>query len=358
MRAVRRPSGLLAVAAAAALLVAFAGSARGSSDSSGGPAGRIAVEGDGDVVVVDARTGRKRQVAVIVESAPAWSPDGRALAYAADGALQTLTVASGHERSIARLSGDFTVGPSWSPGGGRVAYAVHGAYSDTARLTVVARNGSRRRVVDPKAESYQVPQWSPTGRRIAYLRNASDGTSAVWVVSPDGGRPLLLRRDVLDYPNSLSWSPSGARIAFVGRPGEGKAGSALMVATADGKQPRTIAAVPGDPDQATVGNVRWSPTGGRIAFLRWGQDAATDDALCVVDTQGGPERQLVRAPIIRDATWSPDGRWLAYLTENPATPSGLPFSIWVVRVDGSGVRLLARLHEYSEALVWGAPTRT
>jgi Tol biopolymer transport system component len=353
-----RRYGLLAAVAAAAVFVALAGSARGSSGGHGEPAGRIAVEGDGDVIVVNARSGRKREVAVMVESAPAWSPDGRSLAYAADGALRTVAPASGHERSITRLGGRFTVGASWSPGGTRLAFAVHDAYSDTARLTVVGRDGTRRRTVDPRAESYQVPQWSPTGRRIAYLRNAPDGTSTIWVVSPDGGRPRLLRRGVLDYPNGLSWSPGGARIAFVGRPDAGTAAAALMVAAADGTQPRTLAAVSGGADQATVGNVRWSPTGGRIAFLRWGQDAATDDALCVVDPQRGSQRVLVRAPYLDDVAWSPDGRWLAYLTENPATPSGLPFSIWIVRADGSGVRLLARLHERGEALVWGASTRT
>src|SRR5262249_42589966 len=151
------------------------------------------------------------------------------------------------------------VGATWSPGGTRLAFALHGAYSGTARLTVVGRDGSRRRTLDPNAESYQVPQWSPNGRRIAYLRNAADGTSAIWVVSPDGGRPRLVRRGVLDYPNSLSWSPGGARLAFVGRPDGLTTGTALMVAAADGKQPRAVAAVPGDADQATVGNVRWSP---------------------------------------------------------------------------------------------------
>jgi Tol biopolymer transport system component len=357
MRPRRRPYGLLAAVAAAALFVTIAGSARGSSGGHREPAGRIAVEGDGDVVVVNARSGRERQVAVIVESAPAWSPDGRTLAYAGDGALRTLALASRRERSIARLGGRFTVGAGWSPDGTRLAYAVHGAYSDTARLTVVGRNGSRSRTLDSKAESYQVPQWSPTGRRIAYLRDAPDGTSAIWVVSPGDGRRRLLRRGVLDYPNSLSWSPGGARIAFVGRPDGVTTGTALMVAAADGKQLRTVAAVSGDPDQATVGNVRWSPTGNRIAFLRWGQDAATDDALCVVDPSRGGERVLVRAARLDDVAWSPDGRWLAYLTENAARPSGLPFSIWIVRADGSGARLLARLHERSDALVWGAPTR-
>jgi dipeptidyl aminopeptidase/acylaminoacyl peptidase len=108
-----------------------------------------------------------------------------------------------------------------------------------------------------------------------------------------------------------------------------------MVAAAEGKQLRTVAAVSGGPDQATVGNVRWSPTGTRIAFLRWGQDAGTDDELCVVDPSRGGERVLVRASSLDDVAWSPDGRWLAYLTENPSKPSGLPFSLWIVRADGA-----------------------
>jgi Tol biopolymer transport system component len=340
---------------ATAVLFALAGTAGGSSGPLTAAFGRIAVEGDGDVVVVGAKSGHKHEVAVFVQSAPAWSPDGREVAYAANGAIRATRVESRKERMIVRIGRAFSVGPSWSPDGRRLAFAIHGAYGGAAWLVVVGRDGRKRHTLDASAGSYQVPQWSPDGRRIAYLRDSGD-FSAVWIVRPDGGGRRLLRRGVFDYPDSLSWSPDGDRIAFVGLAGGNDTRAALVVARANGTQPRVVADAGGEPDQATVGSVRWSPAGGRIAFLRWGQDAETEDALCVVDPQGRRERLLVRAPYIDDVTWSPDGRWLAYLSENPGRPSGLPFSIWIMRADGSGKRRLARLNERSEALAWGRPT--
>lgn len=349
-----KPTSLFAAGLA---LLALASSAGGSSGRQEGPTGWIAVEGDGDIVVVDARNGRKRQVAVFVQSAPAWSPNGRELAYVADGALRAKTMRSAWERPITGLGGGFSVGPSWSPSGGRLAFTLHGAFDDEARLVIVSPNGRKRHTLDRTAASYQWPSWSPDGRRIAYLRHSADGASSVWIVRPDGGGRRLLRRGAFDYPDSLSWSPDGGRIAFIGGGGGGAVAPALNVLMANGTQPRAVAAVTGVPDQPTVGSVRWSPTGRWIAFLRWGQDDHTGDALCIVDPRTRRERVLAQAPYLDDVTWSPDGRWLAYLTENPATPSGLPFSIWVVRADGSGNQRLARLNERSDGLAWGRSTR-
>src|SRR5262249_24431295 len=148
-------------------------------------------------------------------------------------------------------------------------------------------------------------------------------------------------------------SPEGGRIAFVGLVGSRETGAALVVASANGARSRAVAGIAGDPDQASVGNVRWSPTGGRIAFLRWGQDAETDDALSVIDLRTDRERVISRAGSMDDVAWSPDGRWLAYLAENPARPSGVPFSIWLVRADGSAKHRIARLYERCDALAWG-----
>ena len=345
-----KPTSLFAAGLA---LLALASSAGGSSGRQEGPTGRIAVEGDGDVIVVDARNRHKRQVAVFVESAPAWSPNGRDLAYVADGALRARAMPSGSERTITGLGGGFSVGSSWSPRGARLAFTLHGALDDEARLVVVSRNGRERHTVDRTSASYQVPSWSPDGRRIAYLRHSADGASAIWIVRPDGGGRRLLRRGAFDYPDSLSWSPDGGRIAFVGGGGGGAVAPALIVLRANGTRPRAVAAVP---DQPTVGSVRWSPAGRWIAFLPWGQDDLAD-ALCLVDPQSRRERVLAQAPYIDDVTWSPDGRWLAYLTENPARPSGLPFSLWVIRADGSGNHRLARLNEQSDGLAWGRSTR-
>jgi Tol biopolymer transport system component len=348
----RRRYGFCIALVVAIALSALAASARGSPGARRAPEGRIAVEGDGDVVVVNARGGHKRQVAVLVQGGPAWSPDGREVAYAAQGAIRATAIRSGRERTIARTGGEFSVGPSWSSNGRRLAFTVHGAFAAMARLVVIGRDGRKRHTIDTRAASYQIPQWSPDGRTIAYLRD-SGGEPALWVARADGRDRHVVRRGVFGYPDSVSWSPDGARIAFVGIAGPRQTTAALVVARSNGTQSRAVAGVAGEPDRASVGNVRWSPAGSRIAFLRWGQDAAIDDALCVVDPGSGRERVLARAGSIDDVTWSPDGRWLAYLTENPARPSGLPFSVWLIRADGSGKHRLARLNERSAALAWG-----
>jgi dipeptidyl aminopeptidase/acylaminoacyl peptidase len=329
--------------AATLTALALAGGAGGSSGRYSGPKGRIAVEGNGYLSVINAGTGARREVAWIVESAPAWSSDGRALGYVADGALRWTSFPSGRQRVITGVGSKFSMGPSWSPRGGRLVFTLHGALAGTARLVVVGPDGRHRHVVDRSASSYQIPEWSPTGREIAYFRDSGDD-SAIWTVHPDGRGRRVLRRGVLDYPGSLSWSPDGRRIAFVGRPGASGAGVAVLVANANGTRPRAVASVTTEFDEASIGSVRWSPAGGRIAFLRWVPDGVSDTSLCITDRRG-VERVLIRDRFIDDLAWSPDGRWLAYLTEDPNT-------VWVVRADGSGRRRVSRLSEENEALAW------
>jgi Tol biopolymer transport system component len=323
------------------VLLVLASSAGGATSSRSSPGDWIAVEGGGGLAVVDAWTGARRQVAVFVESEAAWSPDHRALAYVAGGALRTSRLATGRQRMVTRLGGRFSIGPSWSKRGGRLALTVHGALSDVADLIVVGRDGRRRRLVDRAAASYQVPQWSPDGRRLAYIRNAADDSS-IWVARANGGRRVL-QRHVLDNPRSLSWSPDGRRVAFVGSPAGVAAGAAVHVANANGAQRRAVSSVTPQLDDPSVGFVKWSPNARRIAFLRWAADGKA--ALCVTDLNGR-ERVLVPAASISDFAWSPGGRWLAYLTDSPGT-------LWVLRADGSELRKVGRLSDEVEAIAWG-----
>jgi Tol biopolymer transport system component len=182
------------------------------------------------------------------------------------------------------------------------------------------------------------------------LKHSGAG-AAIWVVRGDGSGRRLLRRDALDYPDSLSWSPDGRSIAFVARAGATGNGAALVVADANGSHARVVAAASPAPEEELVGNVHWSPVG-RIAFISWAADPRDGDSIYVAGRQGDA-RLLIRARYIDEAAWSPGGRWLAYLTEDPESASGLPFSVWIVRADGSGKRLVARLNEQSNGLTWG-----
>jgi Tol biopolymer transport system component len=223
------------------------------------PSRRVAVVGDGGLYLIGTRSGAKREAAVFVQSAPAWSPDGRALAYVGDGALRVGALASGRDRVVLRTRGRFSAGPDWSPGGLRLALALEGATDDLAELVVVGSDGRHVRVLDRQAAAHQVPQWSPDGRTLAYLKHSGAG-AAIWVARWDGSRRRLLRRDVLDCPDSLSWSPDGKGIAFVGH--AGATGNGVVVVTnADGTRARVVAAASTASEEGLLGNVSWSPIG-------------------------------------------------------------------------------------------------
>jgi TolB protein len=105
---------------------------------------------------------------------------------------------------------------------------------------------------------------------------------------------------------------------------------------ADGSAPRKLAEHP-------ARNVRrgfshaWSPSGRQIAFVsdRDGPRFAADrPEIYVVNLDGSGLRNLTRSPAgDSDPAWSPDGRTIAFIRN---------YDLYVMRADGSGQRRLTR----------------
>ena len=126
---------------------------------------------------------------------PAWSRDGRWLAWASSrgGKVRIWRI-----RPDGRGAGAVTPGfpngdgdPSWSPDGRRIAYS---GSTSTAGLTVWVKPvaGGRPRNVVGLANASQ-PAWSPDGRWIAFAKHEGDLTH-LFLVRPDGTglRPIAL----------------------------------------------------------------------------------------------------------------------------------------------------------------------
>ena len=92
--------------------------------------------------------------------------------------------------------------PAWSPDGRRLAFERAG------RLYVMAADGTRLRRLLPLSARGRQPTWSPDGREIAFIR------SGALLVVRDGTRQRLLYRRAGVVANRPSWSPEGRRIAF------------------------------------------------------------------------------------------------------------------------------------------------
>jgi Tol biopolymer transport system component/imidazolonepropionase-like amidohydrolase len=185
-----------------------------SSDRSGGM----------NIWIRDLQTGADRQITRLTVAAtlPAWSPDAARIAFVdADGQLQVVDVKSGAVRKIHDHLNE-PGRPSWSPDGSAVVVSSLKVYSTrfregTNQVLRVPIDGSGDRWFDPAPhksigmrEDYG-PVWSPDGSQMAAI---VDGLLAAWPVGRDGaplGPPRPLSTDLAGSP---TWTGDSRQILY------------------------------------------------------------------------------------------------------------------------------------------------
>ncbi len=146
----------------------------------------------------------------------ALSPTGRRAAVEARGEIFTIPAEKGDWRNLTRSSSSAERTPAWSPDGKSLAYFSDegGAY----RLVISAQDGltAPRTIALPEPSFYYTPAWSPDGSRIMY----SDAHLRLWVTEVASGRSTRIDTDPFMLPErSLNpvWSPDSRYIAYAKR---------------------------------------------------------------------------------------------------------------------------------------------
>lgn len=152
---------------------------------------------------------------------PAWSPDGREIAFIRvrqerDCAVMLVPANGGSERSVGRC--DHRAPPSfdWTPDGRGLVFDSRGTLGDNIGLRVLDLASGRWRRVDYPAQAGDIdsrPRYSPDGRWIVFVRNAPLGD--FWRVPASGGTAARLSSLSADI-GGWDWMPDGRGIVFSG----------------------------------------------------------------------------------------------------------------------------------------------
>jgi TolB protein len=280
-------STLSAIGVLLAVVVGGTAGARSSRE----PSTKIAFSCTGDICTVNADGSARRRLTYDkwIDSYPAWSPDGRRIAFTGNLGRNVIYVmnADGTDRRRLTPRRGSDAFPAWSPDGRTIAFDN----DVSGEIDLMSPDGTRRRRLT--RESASLPTWSPDGKRIAFVsgngRKIALTSGDIYVIDADGSGRRLLTRDGT-FP---AWSPDGQRIAFIRNRTRWSKNVAIWVVNADGSGEHRLRS-----DSEEGGGLSWSPDGTRIAFT-------SDSAIYTTSADGGDLREVARSGDNHDPAWQP-----------------------------------------------------
>jgi Tol biopolymer transport system component len=196
---------------------------------------------------------------------PAWSPDGRLIAFVRSGrgignrdqsGVWVIPSRGGAPRLVTGGAPGDQFEPSWSSDGKWIAF-LQVAPGRPPHLAKIRPDGTGLTVLTSGPRFDGSPDWSPNGKELVFVRwdgaNGDVSSQELWTVSANGtgARPLTAPRFRSFAP---AWSPDGRRIAFVSA--RKPTSSVFTIVVATGHVARLVGNV-GD-----VGRISWQPLRG------------------------------------------------------------------------------------------------
>jgi Tol biopolymer transport system component len=267
--------------------------------------GEIALQANGDIwtMNVDGSDPTRLAHSHSIEDAPAWSPDGKKIAFVKE-VEEEVEVGSLPDETETRL---------------------------VEKVVVMDANGCNQiELPVPKGKYAYEPSWSADGEKIAFWYPAEDG--GIYVTNADGtGTPRRLATPGL-FPARPEWSPDGTQIAFQGSAEDDGDGIYVMDVSPEGDTSRPQQLT--DDEHLALGEPTWSPDGSEIAFSSSGD-------IYKIDVNTLKETRLTNnQDHEHDPTWSPDDERIAFVSDKSATYTT---AIYVMRSDGSDPSLVRNL---------------
>lgn len=246
---------------------------------------------------------------------PAYADDGRSIFFTANSrevnALWQMPVSprtgepTGEPIQIANLGVASIRQPAVSADGSKVAYAAIKTVSDLWTLPLdpaSATSAGRPWALTQGSGRNNRPALSPDGTQVAFDRWQHGSNITLWTMALNGDNSRQVTVDPWTHTQP-SWFPSGDRLAYQSRR-DGRR-SLWTIDLGDGTQEQ-LAELADDVDW-----IKLSPDGTRLAYHSRSRDLGFN--LWVMELADGSTRQLTfDAEFMGFPCWSQDGNWLAF----------------------------------------------
>jgi len=265
-----------------------------------------------------------------------------------------------------------------SPDGTRILYVIseaelNGNFYNSDIWVVDTEGGPPFRLTNgPRRDD--TPRWSSDGKQIAFISDR-DGKNQIWLINPSRGEAWKLT-DTKNGVGSFYWSPDSSRIAFLlpepeteeEKKKQEERGDVILVdknlkmihiqvievATKKSKQ-----ITRGD---FSVDSLSWSPDGEKIVFSGRPTPKVPDlfntDIYTVSIDKGNIQKIVERDGVDTWPRWSPDGKTIAFVSNDGRNEWIANWYICVVPADGGFSRNISKgFDEFISSCIWSSDSR-
>ncbi|MGI8884875.1 MAG: hypothetical protein ACR2IA_11610, partial [Pyrinomonadaceae bacterium] len=273
---------------------------------------------------------------------PSWSPDGKEIVVGTFGpaapnvrqglnnGLWVINIETGAKRELFKEDATF---PAWSPNGKRIAYWFYPEALGRRDIATIPAGGGEPVVVTKDfARSNWNPVWSPDGKFLYFISDKS-GNINFWRVAinettgavTSAPEPVNVHSN---YSRHLNFSRDGKRMIYAQTENQANIQGIEFDSQAEKTVGEWFWITRGDRE---VIRAELSPDGKQFVMR---QNRRTQDDVVVVNRDGGNWRDITNdAPFDRYPRWSADGKQIAMTSDR-----NNGYEIWICNADGSNLR--------------------